>query len=271
MTSLWLATTIPLILMLLAAGLGMRVRLELKEHHKSVATTDLLRLTVTMLVTFAAIVLGLLITSSKSSFDAADSAMQTYASTLGELDNALQAAGPAAAPMREDLAQYTAAAIASTWATERPPPGNYYPRNVGNSDNGVAYESAALGRRLAQIDAAISRLPSQTAAQIQAKKTCAAAMDEVFRQRWTTITASQVSLSTPFFIVLVFWLCVVFLCLGLSTPMNALSAITIVLSAISLTSALFVVADLNGLYSGVFMISSAPMRGTLAQILSTLQ
>jgi hypothetical protein len=266
----WLSAFIPLISMLLAAGLGMRVRLVLKEHHRDVETTDLLRVTVTMLVTFAAIVLGLLITSSKANFDTADSAMQTYAATLSDLNDALQDAGSAAAPIRRQLAQYTAAAIASTWTAEQAPPGNYYPRDIGNFDNGMAYESAALGKSLRAINAAISQLPAQTAAQDQTQKTCASAMSEVFHQRWATIIASQVSLSTPIFVVLVFWLFIVFLCLGLSTPMNALSAITIGLTAIALASALFVVADLNGLYSGIFMISSTPMRSVLAQMLSSL-
>jgi hypothetical protein len=224
-----------------------------------------------MLVTFAAIVLGLLITSSKTSFDTADNAMTTYASTLNNLNDVLREAGPAAAPIRQSLAQYTAAAIASTWVTQRPPPGNYYPRNVNDTDNGVTYESPQLGSQLRGIDTAISNLPAQNAMQAQAQKNCAAAMAEVVRQRWATIAASQVSLSTPFFVVLVFWLFIVFLCLGLSTPWNALSVITICLSAIALASALFVVADLNGLYSGVFVISSAPMRGVLSQILASTQ
>jgi hypothetical protein len=268
MDNLWIATGAPLILMLLAAAMGMRIRQDLKEHHKNVETTDLLRVTVTMLVTFAAIVLGLLITSSKTSFDAANSAVQNYAAALSQLDDTLREAGAPASSIRQDLAQYTAAAIASTWVEQRPPPGNYYPRNVGDEDNGIAYESAKLGSRLRAIDAEISQLPSQSATQLQTKKACATAMTEVLQQRWITIAASQVSLSTPCFIVLVFWLFIVFLCLGLSTPLNALSVITISLSAIALASALFVVADLNGLYSGVFVISSAPMRGALALMLS---
>ncbi len=270
MNSAWILAFVPLILMLLAAAAGMRIRLELKEHHKDIETTDLLRVTVTMLVTFAAIVLGLLITSSKASFDAADNAMTNYAATLGDLDDALQTAGPLAVPIQQSLARYTAAAIASTWVTEPPPEGIDYPRHIQNSNNGIAYDSPVLGRQLREIDAQISQLSGLTAAQVQTKKACAAAMDHVLEQRWATINASQVSLSTPIFIVLVFWLFIVFLCIGLGTTVNALSAITIVLTAIALASALFVVADLNGLYSGVFVISSAPMRDALTQMLLSL-
>jgi hypothetical protein len=131
----------------------------------------------------------------------------------------------------------------------------------------MSYDSAALGKRLREIDRAISQLPVQTADQAADQKACAAAMDEVIRQRWATILASQVSLSTPIFVVLIFWLFIVFLCLGLSTPINALSEITIGLTAIALSSALFVVADLDGLYSGIFAISSTPMRDALTQML----
>jgi hypothetical protein len=268
MSNAWLSTCIPLVSMLVAAVLGMRIRLSLREHHKNVETTDLLRVTVTMLVTFAAIVLGLLITSSKANFDTADDAMQTYAAVLSDLDDALQDAGPAAAPIRQQLAEYTAAAIASTWTTQPPPPGNYYPHNIANADDGMTYESKALGDRLREINSEISKLPDQTADQIQNRQACASAMAEVLQQRWTTIEASQVSLSTPIFIVLVFWLFIVFLCLGLNTPMNAVSAITLGLGAVALASALFVVVDLNGLYSGIFIISSEPMRGTLVQMLA---
>jgi hypothetical protein len=268
MNSAWLSTSISLISMLLAAVIGMRSRAMLREHHKNVETTDLLRVTVTMLVTFAAIVLGLLITSSKANFDTADDAMQTYAAVLSDLDDALQSAGPAAAPIRQQLAQYTAAAIASTWTTQPPPPGNYYPRNVVNGDDGMMYESQSLGDLLRKINAEILQLPAQTPDQGEAKASCAAAMSEVLQQRWTTIEASQISLSTPIFIVLVFWLFIVFMCLGLNTPVNAVSLITIALGAVALASALFVVVDLNGLYSGIFIISSEPMRGALAQMLS---
>lgn len=271
MDSPWLSTSISLISMLLAAVIGMRSRAMLREHHKNVETTDLLRLTVTMLVTFAAIVLGLLITSSKADFDTADDAMQTYAAVLSDLDDALQEAGPAAVPIRHQLAQYTAAAIASTWTTEPPPPGNYYPRHVVESDDGMRYESQSLGDELRTMQEEVYQLPDQTADQVQARDACATAMTEVLQQRWTTIEASQVSLSTPIFIVLVFWMFIVFLCLGLNTPVNAVSTITISLGAIALASALFVVVDLNGLYSGIFIISSEPMRGALAQMLSAPQ
>ena len=175
-------------------------------------------------------------------------------------------------PIREQLAQYTAAAIASTWASSSRRQGIIIramsvTRIMALPMKALSWAARLRGNRLRKF----RNCRPQTAAQMQTEKACAAAMNEVFQQRWATIAASQVSLSTPFFIVLVFWLFIVFLCLGLSTPLNALSAITISLSAIALASALFVVADLNGLYSGVFVISSAPVHAALAQMLAGRQ
>jgi hypothetical protein len=61
-----------LLLLLLMSGsaLGVWVRPFLSDRHRSPETADLVRLVVTMLMTFAALVLGLLTNSVKASFDA---------------------------------------------------------------------------------------------------------------------------------------------------------------------------------------------------------
>ena len=75
------------------------------------------------------------------------------------------------------------------------------------------------------------------------------------------------SLSTPFFAVLVFWLIVIYLCFGLSAPFNHLSFIVTALSALALSSALFVIIDLYTPYSGLFTVSSVPPRAALGEML----
>jgi hypothetical protein len=59
-----------LFLILLGSGaLGLFVRALLSEAHRNRETTDFVQLVVTMLVTFVAVVLGLLTSSAKASFD----------------------------------------------------------------------------------------------------------------------------------------------------------------------------------------------------------
>jgi hypothetical protein len=67
--------------------------------------------------------------------------------------------------------------------------------------------------------------------------------------------------------VLVFWLVILFACLGLTSPPDALTAIVIALSAISVTAAVFVILDLDLPYGGLFGIPSASMRNALADMM----
>ncbi|MGH7030551.1 MAG: hypothetical protein ACREEZ_09015 [Stellaceae bacterium] len=123
-----------LLLILLGGSVcGLIARPFLSERHRSAETTDLIRLVVTMLVTFAALVLGLLTTSVKASFDSVDDDLRSFAINIIQLDRSLRQYGGEADPARALLRGYTAAAIASTWTTEPKPPGNYYPATVSSA------------------------------------------------------------------------------------------------------------------------------------------
>ena len=267
MTSPWISL-VALTLFFLASGFGAFVRPKLSESHRTRETIELLQVTVTMLVTFAAIVLGLLITSAKNSFDTVAADVQSYSVALMQLDNSLHGVGSAAIPMRENLARYTAASIASTWTTEAPPAGNYYPQHFAASPSDLLDGSPALRALLNAVEVGIRALAETTRPQRDIQTDCLRQMDRVFTLRWALIQASQGSLSMPFFIVLVFWLSVIFLCFGLSSPVNPLSIVIIALSGVALGSALFVIIDLNTLFdNGFFTISSQSMRTALAQML----
>jgi Protein of unknown function (DUF4239) len=52
----------------------------------------------------------------------------------------------------------------------------------------------------------------------------------------------------------------------LSAPRNLLSYLTILLGALSIASVVFVILDLDTPFSGVFMVSSQPMRDALTEM-----
>ena len=126
MPDLW---SIALLLFLLcaSAGIGYLVKSRLPERHRSRESIELTQLGITLLATFAAIVLGLLTTSVKAGYDAAYTARGTYAAEFAQLDQCLREYGPETAPIREKLQSYAAAVIASTWPDEKPPAGVRYP------------------------------------------------------------------------------------------------------------------------------------------------
>ena len=115
------------VLLCASAGLGILIRPRLPEHHRTRETVELTQITIGLLVTFAAVVLGLLTASVKHGYDSAAQDRQHYALQLTMLDQCLRDYGPDAAKIRVDIQSYTAAVIASTWPDEPPPTGVQYP------------------------------------------------------------------------------------------------------------------------------------------------
>jgi hypothetical protein len=257
-----------ILLLLLLGGsvLGMAVRPLLSERHRSRETTDLIQLVMTMLVTFAALVLGLLTSSVKTSFDTVDSDLRTFAIELIQLDRSLSQYGSDADPARALLRGYTAAAIASTWAEEPPPAGKYYPRQVSAPSSPESIESASLGDMLARLEADLRGLEPRDPMHRRLSLTILNQFELMMRMRWRLIEEAHNSISLPFGVVLAFWLVIIFASFGLSAPHNVLSYVTILLGALSIASVVFVILDLDTPFSGLFMVSSQPMRDALAQL-----
>src|SRR5271168_1790547 len=83
--------------------LGFFVHPRLPERHRTAQSIALVQLAISLLVTFTAIVLGLLTTSVKQGFDTAYNARGEYAAELAQMDRCLSDYGAETAPMRAQL------------------------------------------------------------------------------------------------------------------------------------------------------------------------
>ncbi|OLL33330.1 hypothetical protein BTH42_02170 [Burkholderia sp. SRS-W-2-2016] len=252
-------------LLLIATGVGVGVRPLLPEEHKAHETVQLVQLVIGMLVTFAALVLGLMTASAKAGFDTASNDLRTYAAELIEFDTTLRELGGAADKSRQLLRQYTAAAIASTWPHEAAPPGDY-PRDLGPPDTREKLENVRLGDMLTTVGRQLRQLRAQDSLQQRALDDALTQYRRVIDARWKLIEEAHSSISQPFFKTLTFWLGVIFLSFGLIAPRNALALVTITLGAVSIASAVYVIVDLDTPFSGPIVVSSMPLRDTLAHL-----
>ena len=178
-----------LLILLGGSALGVFVRRFLSERHRSPETNDLIRLVVTMLVTFAALVLGLLTSSVKASFDAVDTDLRGVAIQLIQLDRSLRIYGSETLPARILLRSYTAAKIAATWADEPAPPGNYYPKNP-RSPSGEEIENTDLGRLLTELETDLRDLRPLDPMHRQLSLTILNQFELLMRMRWKVIEES---------------------------------------------------------------------------------
>ena len=248
------------ILLCASAALGMYVRPHLPQRHQTRETTELMQITIGLLVTFAALVLGLLTASVKQRYDDTAQDRQEYALQLTQLDRCLHDYGPETAHARADLRAYTAAVIASTWPNEPPPDDVQYPNTANMPRVGA---SPVLAGVMNQVGLEITRLPPADAAHDRMLDLCLDRYRDVVHARLGVIEDARVELFEPFYGVLAFWLMIIFACFGLIAPRTSLSVITILLCAISLTSVTFVILDLSRPYGGYFTISSTTMRTAL--------
>ncbi|SAK60581.1 hypothetical protein AWB81_02011 [Caballeronia arationis] len=253
------------VLLLASTGLGAIVRPLLPEEHKAQETVQLVQLVVGMLVTFAALVLGLLTASAKTVFDTTNNDIRTYASSLIQLDAALREYGPDADGARTLLRNYTAAAIASTWPKEPSPPGDY-PKVASNERPTDNLDNPKLGALLERGQLLARQLEPRDSFHVKLAAENLARFEHLIAQRWKLIEEAHGSISYPFDRILVGWLMIIFLCFGLIAPRNALSLVTITLGALSIALAVLVIFDLDTPFSGPIMIASQPMREALAYL-----
>lgn len=259
------AAALLLLILLAGSAAGLAVRPFLSERHRSRETTDLIQLVMTMLVTFAALVLGLLTSSVKSSFDTVDNDLRSLSVQLIQLDRSLRQYGGETEPARALLRRYTAARIASVWPDLPAPPGGDYSRAAVRLSAG-SIDSPALGDMLAQVETDIRSLDPHDAMHRRVLQTSINQFELLMRARWRLIEEAHGSISMPFYVVLAFWLVIIFASFGLSAPGNILSYITILLGALSIASVIFVILDLDTPFTGLFTVSSAPLREALAQL-----
>ena len=249
MQDFWTTLT-TLTLLVLSAWLGRFIRPRMPETYRTRETIETMQLVIGMLVTFAALVFGLL-TASVKTFTTMPPATGTHALHLTLLDNCLRDYGPDTASARADLARYTAAVIASTWPREKPPTGISYPNTAGMPVIGA---SPALGDLMDRIGQQVRALDPTTSVAVNTANDCREAYRDVVQGRLGVIEDAGASFSAPFFWILVFWLTAAFLALGLATPRNRVAALGILLCAVSLSSAVFVITDLSRPYRGLMAI-----------------
>ena len=257
----------PLLICLLlcsTAALGFFVNSRLPERHRSRDSIELVNLAIGLLVTFTAIVLGMLTSSVKTGFETAYQARGTYAGELLQLDRCLHDYGPESAQMRAQLRRYVAAVIASTWPDEAAPQGVDYPDTANMRQTG---EDETLADLFDGIGVAVRSLAPTDAFHLTQASACASDYADAARSRWAVIEGLHGAITAPFYWVLVFWLAILFASFGLRAPPNTLNVIVIILCALSASTAFFVIRELDIPYGGLFGVPSDSMRNALADMM----
>jgi hypothetical protein len=102
-----------------SALLAMFIRDRLPKHHVEGDSRDLVKLVLGLIATLTAMVLGLLISSAHSAYDAQEAELQQLSIHLYQLDRILAQFGPEAVQDRAELRRIVADDIERIWPTGR--------------------------------------------------------------------------------------------------------------------------------------------------------
>ena len=84
--------------------------------------------------------------------------------------------------------------------------------------------------------------------------------------RWLIYEQRSTSIPMPLLVVFVFWITVIFISFGLFAPLNATVVASLLISALSVSSAILLILEMYVPYAGLIHVSSAPLRAALAQL-----
>jgi len=234
------------------AILGVILRARLPEHHVREDSRDVVKLAMGLIGTMTALVLGLLIASAKSSFDTQRNGLAQLSGNVIFLDRTLARYGPESKDAREMLQASVTDMLERTWPEESSQPAQ---TEKGGTEG--RYEGFYT-----KLEELAPKNESQRALQTQALKTAA----DIGQARWLLFAQKSRSIPTPFLVVMVFWVALILASFGLFAPRNAMAIVTLLLCALAISTAVFLILELDQPFDGMIRISSAPLRGALAQL-----
>ncbi len=233
--------------------LGMILRAVLPEHHLSSESKDVVKLGMGLIGTMTALVLGLLIASAKNSFDAQRSGLAQLSANIIFLDRTLAHYGPESKDVRDKLRASVADVLQHTWPQEY--------LQSGQAEAKVRTEGRYEGL-YEKIQELSPKNDAQRALQAQALKIAA----DTAQTRWLMFAQKGSSIPTPFLVVMVCWLALILASFSLFAPPNATVFSTLLVCALAVSSAIFLILELDRPFDGMIQVSSAPLRNTLEQL-----
>jgi hypothetical protein len=232
---------------------GSYIRSMLPEAHLSKESQDVVRLGMGLVATMTALLLGLVTAAARGTYDSQDTAVKNAAASVLVLDRELARYGPEAAPIRDLLKKTIAMRIDETW----PPDGSPAFRR----DDG---QGGAPGE---EIENQILALSPQTEAQRWLRTRALTLTEDVLKTRWRlSSTSTGTTVPRPFLAVVIFWLTATFGSFGLFAPRNATVIGVLLVSALSVAAAVFLILELDGPFEGLIRISDVPWRYALAHL-----
>ncbi len=246
------SSTISLIAFLCIFGsaiAGMGLKEWIPEHHLSDDSKTIIKAARSVVIGLAALTLGLLIATAKTSFDTKETELKESTAKMIALNRLLLKDGNISEKARVTLRRVASQGVVVIEKVSR------------EGLNPVV----ASGEGMDALITALMELPEQDPRQMWIKNTALSLGNEIAVSRWKIYQSSSSTVSPLFLAVLVFWLMTIFFSLGLIAPFNASVVGALLTAALSMTGAILLTLELDQPYGGLIQISTEPLKMALQQ------
>ncbi len=234
------------------ALLGPYVRSRLPDHHLNGNALEIVKMGAGLIATLAALVLGLMVSSAKGTLDAMNAGLTQEGAKIIVLDRTLASYGPETKEVREQLRSAVASAIDIIW-----------PEDKNRHANMKTIEAT---RSIEIIQDRLRGLSPHSDAQRQLQSQALQLAADMAQTRWILIEQTEQTLPPAFIFVLLFWLTVLFACVGLLAPGNTTIIAVLLVCALSVSGAVFLILEMSTPLTGIIKVSSAPLQKALANL-----
>jgi hypothetical protein len=221
----------------------------LPEPQLSSDSKEVVKLSMGVVATLAALVLGLLVASAKSTYDARESEINQLTAYVILLDNLLAKYGEGAEPARASLRQAIPPVVDRIWR-----------EGQSVSLKSTPFKTVAEGETAYQ---RIQELQPSNELQRGLQARIVQVTNDLMQSRFLLFSHLGSSIPVPFLAVLLLWMIILFAGFSLMAPANATTLVSLVICALSVSGAIFLILELDQPFAGMIMIPSEPLRNAL--------
>jgi Protein of unknown function (DUF4239) len=237
-----------------AALSGMLLQRFLPRHHlESWESRDAVKLGIGLIATMAALVLGLLVGTAKTSFDVVNGKIIDSSAKIVVLDRLLSRFGPESQAARDQLRYAVERRVSLIWPEE-----GLMPRK------GV--ETIEQSKTFERLDQEIHVLAPKDDMTRKLKDQALRINFELMESHWLMIEQQRGSLPKVLIMVLIFWLITLHVTYGLLAHRNLTVVAVLLFCALSVSASIFLILELGHPLEGVIRVSSHPMRDVIEHL-----
>jgi hypothetical protein len=233
------------------ALIGIFAARALPESHLSNESRNAVTVSAAIVGTLSALVIGLMISTANSSFSTRSREVTKIAVDLVLMNRMMQRYGPDASDVRAKVRTYATAIMQELFA----PAGE------------LSEPTEATIRMMETTQDSILSLVPTDERQRWLRSQALTLSEGLQEARWLLAEEADSNIPTPFLILLIFWLTLVFASFGLFAPPNTSVIVVLCLCSIAVSGGITMILELDSPSSGLVRISPEPMRKALAEIM----